>query len=76
MADDLIDATGDATTAGKATAKDTGRGKATLVGLRGVAGARVALANRVAAAVDELRPFGEGAAALAEVARLVAAGPG
>lgn len=76
LADDLIDVTGDATTAGKATAKDADRGKATLVGLAGVAGARAALADKVAAAVAELRPFGARAAVLAEVARFVAAEAG
>ena len=40
LADDLIDATGSADAAGKATAKDAARGKATLVSLHGVEMAR------------------------------------
>ena len=72
LADDLIDATGDAATAGKATAKDVEKGKATLVALRGVDGARAVLAETVAAAMAELRPFGDRATVLAEVARFVA----
>ena len=39
LADDLIDATASAETAGKATAKDAARGKATLVAVHGVEGA-------------------------------------
>jgi farnesyl diphosphate synthase len=73
LADDLIDVTGDAATAGKATAKDAGMGKATLVALRGVDGARARLGEEVAAAVAELAPFGSRAAVLVELARFVAA---
>ena len=72
LADDLIDVTGDAATAGKATAKDAEMGKATLVALRGMDGARAALAGKVAEAVAELAPFGERAAVLVALARFVA----
>ena len=71
LADDLIDAIGDAAAAGKATAKDAGRGKATLVGLRGIAGARAALADKVAAAAAELRPFGDRGQVLVDTARFL-----
>ena len=47
IADDLIDAEGDAETAGKATAKDATRGKATLVSLHGIPFARNWLARTI-----------------------------
>ena len=40
IADDLLDVESDAATLGKATGKDEGKGKATLVGLWGVEAAR------------------------------------
>ena len=69
LADDLIDATGKAAKAGKATAKDAGRGKATLVGLHGVAGARKLLDEAVADAVAIIAPFRTQGELLAEAAR-------
>ena len=72
LADDLIDATGSAAAAGKATLKDAARGKATLVALRGVDGARALLAETVAGAMAELAPFGAGAGVLRAAARFVA----
>ncbi len=72
LADDLIDATAHAATAGKATAKDAKRGKATVVKLRGIDGARALLAEKVAEAVAILEPFGARATVLADVARFVA----
>jgi farnesyl diphosphate synthase len=69
IADDLIDATGDAATAGKATAKDAGRGKATFVSLRGVKGARALLDEAIAEAVALVAPFGPQGKVLAEAAR-------
>jgi farnesyl diphosphate synthase len=72
LADDLIDATASAASAGKATAKDAARGKATLVALHGVEGARVMLAEFVDEALALLSPFGPRAAALAEATRFVA----
>ena len=72
LADDLIDATGTSDTAGKATAKDAGRGKATLVAIHGVEGARAILGEAVEQAVGLLAPFGERGAVLADAARFVA----
>jgi len=72
LADDLIDATGDATTAGKATAKDAARGKATLVGLYGVDEARRRLDRMTGEAVALIEFFGERGAVLAEAARFIA----
>ncbi|MEX0853846.1 MAG: polyprenyl synthetase family protein, partial [Bauldia sp.] len=64
LADDLIDATASPATAGKATGKDARRGKATLVALHGVAGARALLAETVAEAEQALVPLGLRAAVL------------
>ncbi len=72
IADDLIDATGDAATAGKRTAKDAGKGKRTLVALLGVAEARSRLAAAVEEAIAALAPFGEAAATLRAAARFIA----
>jgi len=72
LADDLLDAQGDAEAVGKAVAKDADRGKATLVALLGVTGARARLAGLVAQAEDALEPFGGKAATLIDAARFVA----
>ncbi|CEJ10642.1 Farnesyl diphosphate synthase [bacterium YEK0313] len=72
IADDLIDLEGDAASAGKATGKDAGRGKGTLVSLHGAAWARAELDRLVAAASEHLAPFGAGADLLAETARFIA----
>ena len=76
LADDLIDATGAAETAGKATAKDAGRGKATLVAVHGVDGALKLLDAAVDEALTILRPFGSRADMLRDAARFVAARQG
>jgi len=73
LADDLLDVTGDAGTLGKATAKDAGRGKATLVSLHGVEAARELLAGLVREAETLLAPFGARADTLVATARFVAA---
>ncbi|MBH0238029.1 polyprenyl synthetase family protein [Methylobrevis albus] len=75
LADDLLDATADAATVGKATGKDAGRGKATLVALHGVEAARRRLDDLVAEAEAVLQPFGERADALVAIARFIAARP-
>jgi len=72
LADDLLDAQGDAEAVGKAVSKDAEKGKATLVGLLGIAGAKARLAGLVAEAETALEPFGERAALLIDAARFVA----
>lgn len=72
VADDLLDATGDAATVGKATGKDAGLHKATLVRIMGIDGARKALADLVAEAEAAVAPFGPSADILRAAARFVA----
>lgn len=72
VADDLLDAVGDAATVGKATGKDAGLHKATLVRIMGIDGARRALADLVAEAEDAVAPFGARADILRAAARFVA----
>jgi farnesyl diphosphate synthase len=72
LADDLLDAEGNAEAVGKAVAKDAERGKATLVALLGIEGAKAHLAGLVAEAEDALAPFGDKAAMLIDAARFVA----
>jgi farnesyl diphosphate synthase len=69
LADDLIDATGNAAVAGKAIAKDAGRGKATLVAIHGVDRARKLLEEAVAEALALIAPFGPPGKMLADAAR-------
>ena len=72
LADDLLDARGDADAVGKAVAKDAARGKATLVALLGIERAEARLSGLVAEAEAALAPFGVRAAILIEAARFVA----
>jgi len=72
IADDLLDVEGDAATIGKATQKDAAVGKATLVGILGIAAARQRLTELVAQAHVALAIFGDSAAILRETARFVA----
>ena len=69
IADDLLDVEGDAAETGKAIAKDAAAGKATLVGLMGVAGARAELERLTAAAIGSIGDFGANGAILAGTAR-------
>lgn len=72
LADDLLDLTADAKTMGKATGKDAGRGKGTLVALKGQGWAEAELDRLVDEAVALLAPYGEGAETLINAARFVA----
>ncbi len=71
VADDLLDATGDAAEAGKAVGKDAAQGKATLVELEGIEGARASAARFCQNAVDSLDLYGDKADLLRQVARRV-----
>ena len=72
IADDLLDATGDAARLGKATGKDAAAGKATQVSLMGIEAARQTLAQIAEGAVRDLAPFKERGAVLAEAVRFAA----
>jgi len=72
LADDLLDAEGDAAMVGKAVAKDAGRGKATLVALLGIEAARARLAALVEDAEASLAPFAARADTLKQTARFIA----
>ena len=72
IADDLLDVEGDAATVGKPTGKDAAAGKATFVGVLGVARARARLAALVADAEKALEPFGAQASLLKAAAHFVA----
>ena len=61
VADDLLDATGDPRTMGKAAGKDAGRGKATYPGLLGVEESRRYAAELVGGACDALARLRTGA---------------
>ena len=72
IADDLLDVESDTATLGKAAGKDSGMGKATLVGLWGVAAARQRLDGLITEAERALAPFGDEGAVLRQAARFVA----
>lgn len=71
IADDLLDAEGDAATVGKAVAKDAAANKATFVSLMGIPEARAMLAKTEARANDALAIFGPKADVLRQAARFV-----
>ena len=71
IADDLLDAVGDESAAGKRLRKDPGQGKATLVSLLGVEAARERARMLGEQAARHLDPFGDRAGLLREAARFV-----
>ncbi len=71
IADDLLDAEGDANVVGKAVLKDRVAGKATLVSLLGMEAARRELARAEQTALDALTLFGDRAANLRAAATFV-----
>jgi farnesyl diphosphate synthase len=73
LADDLLDAEGDAAVVGKATGKDQEAGKGTLVSLFGIEAARAKLDELKAGALDALTPFKPHESILAAAAEFVAA---
>jgi len=72
LADDLLDVTASPEKMGKATGKDAGMGKQTLVSSIGVEAARRHLGDIVHAAITALTPFGPEADTLREAARYFA----
>jgi farnesyl diphosphate synthase len=72
ISDDLLDVEGDPALVGKQTGKDAEAGKATMVGILGVEGAKARLALLVAEAASALAPFGDAASILIDAARFVA----
>ena len=72
IADDLLDVEGDTETVGKATHKDAGANKATVVAILGVAKAKERLDGLIAQAEAALAPFGADAALFKAAARFVA----
>ncbi len=72
IADDLLDVEGDQTVVGKATGKDAAAGKATMVQILGIPGARARLQALVAEAEKVLAPFGQAAATLIAAAHFIA----
>jgi farnesyl diphosphate synthase len=72
IADDLLDVEGDAATVGKQTGKDAAAGKATIVGVLGIAPSKQRLASLVEEAIAALAAFGKDAAVLEAAAHFVA----
>ena len=69
IADDLIDASGDAAAAGKAVGKDAAAGKATYIAHLGMDGARAEARRLAETAAGALAPYGAEADALRALAR-------
>jgi farnesyl diphosphate synthase len=72
LADDILDLTADAATMGKATGKDAGRGKGTLVGLHGLSWAEATLDEHIGEAEALLSPYAARGAVLVETAHFIA----
>lgn len=73
LADDLLDADGEAAIVGKATGKDAAAGKATLIELLGMETARQRLRDIEVAALTEIAAFGPRADVLRETLRFAVA---
>lgn len=69
--DDLLDIEADSATLGKTAGKDVAQNKATFPALLGLDGSRARLADLRGVMADAIAPFGDDAAALAELARMV-----
>jgi farnesyl diphosphate synthase len=69
--DDLLDIEADSATLGKTAGKDVAQNKATFPALLGVDGSRTRLADLREVMSNAIAPFGDDAAALAELARMV-----
>lgn len=69
IADDILDVESSAEALGKATQKDSGKGKATFVDMLGIDGARREAERLTLAAQDALSPYGSKADTLREAAR-------
>jgi farnesyl diphosphate synthase len=72
IADDLLDIEGDTATVGKQTGKDAAAGKATIVGVLGIAKSKERLKSLVEEANSALSVFGPSAEVLKAAARFVA----
>jgi farnesyl diphosphate synthase len=72
IADDLLDVEGDQAVVGKATGKDAAAGKATMVQILGITGAKARLQALVTDAENVLAPFGAPAATLISAAHFIA----
>ena len=71
LADDMLDLTASPERLGKETAKDSGRGKATLVALHGLDESRRMADRLLAEALETLAPFGERTQWLEAAARFI-----
>ncbi|HEY1138557.1 MAG TPA: (2E,6E)-farnesyl diphosphate synthase [Xanthomonadaceae bacterium] len=69
--DDLLDIEADSATLGKTAGKDAAQNKATFPALLGLDGSRARLADLRGVMTDAIAAFGDDAAALAELARMV-----
>jgi farnesyl diphosphate synthase len=72
IADDLLDIEGDTATVGKQTGKDAAAGKATIVGVLGIAKSKERLKSLVEEASSALALFGDSGGVLKMAARFVA----